>query len=120
MPCLNRYWSWSFLCFFNHSLREKCPHTSFFCSILSGIWIKYEKIWSQKTSVFRHFSSLIESKQTEKLLSLSMKNMTVYSVETQDMNNEFSFKIEIKKLEVGVLTGLPNPNYKIIMNICEI
>ena len=49
-----------------------------------------------------------------------MKNMTVYSVETQDMNNEFSFKIEIKKLEVGVLTGLPNPNYKIIMNICEI
>ena len=45
-----------------------------------------------------------------------MKNIPVYSVEIKDINNEFSFKTEIKELEKSVLLELPNPNYREIQN----
>ena len=44
-----------------------------------------------------------------------MKNMSVNSVEIKDINNEFSFKTEINKLEKSVLE-IPNPNYCAIQN----
>ena len=51
-----------------------------------------------------------KSKRIEALVSSSMKNIPVYSVEIKDINNEFSFKTEISKLEKSVLLELPNPN----------
>ena len=45
-----------------------------------------------------------------------MKNIPVYSVEIKDINNEFSFKTEINKLEKSVLLELPNPSYREIQN----
>ena len=45
-----------------------------------------------------------------------MKNISVYSVEIKDINNEFSFKAEVNKLEKSVLLELPNPNYREIQN----
>ena len=56
-----------------------------------------------------------ESKRIETLMSSSMKNMSVNSVEIKDINNEFSFKTEINKLEKSVLE-IPNPNYCAIQN----
>ena len=45
-----------------------------------------------------------------------MSKIPVYSVEIKDINNEFSFKIEISKLEKSVLLELPNLNYREIQN----
>ena len=45
-----------------------------------------------------------------------MKKIPVYSVEIKDLNNEFSFKTEVSKLEKSVLLELPNPNYPEIQN----
>ena len=45
-----------------------------------------------------------------------MKNIPIYSVEIKDVNNEFSFKTEISKLEKSVLLELPNLNYREIQN----
>ena len=45
-----------------------------------------------------------------------MRKIQVYSVERKDINNEFSFKTEISKLEKSVLLELPNPNYREIQN----
>ena len=55
-----------------------------------------------------------ESKRTERLVSSSMRNIPVYSVEIKDINNEFSFKIST--LEKSVLLELSNPNYHEIRN----
>ena len=49
----------------------------------------------------------------EKYLSIK-KYKNVYSVEIKDINDEFSFKTEVSKLEKIVLLEFPNPNY------CEI
>ena len=49
-------------------------------------------------------------KQIVTLISSSMKNIPVYSVEIKDINNEFRFKTEINKLEKSVLLEMPNPN----------
>ena len=67
MPYLSRYRNRGFLCLFNHQQ-------------------------SQKTN---EKPIRTESKRTEALVSLSMKKIPVYSVEIQDINNEFSFKTEI-------------------------
>ena len=45
-----------------------------------------------------------------------MRKIQVYSVQRKDINNEFSFKTEISKLEKSVLLELPNPNYREIQN----
>ena len=55
-------------------------------------------------------------KQIVTLISSSMKNIPVYSVEIKDINNEFSFKTEIKKLEKSVLLEMPSPNYRQLQN----
>ena len=55
-------------------------------------------------------------KQIVTLISSSMKNIPVYSVEIKDINNEFSFKTEINKLEKSVLLEMPNPNYRELQN----
>ena len=41
-----------------------------------------------------------------------MKNMSLYSVEINNINNEFSFKTEISMLEKSVLLQLLNLNYR--------
>ena len=56
-----------------------------------------------------------ESKRIGTLVSSSMKNMPVNSVEMKDINNEFSFKTETNKLEKSVLE-IPNPNHGAIQN----
>ena len=45
-----------------------------------------------------------------------MRKVPVYSLEIKYINNEFSFKTEINKLEKSVLLELPNPNYREIQN----
>ena len=55
-------------------------------------------------------------KQIVALISSSMKNIPVYSVKIKDINNEFSFKTEINKLEKSVLLEMPNPNYQELQN----
>ena len=45
-----------------------------------------------------------------------MKYILVYSVEIKYTNNEFSFKIEINKLEKSVLLELPHSNYRETQN----
>ena len=45
-----------------------------------------------------------------------MRKVPVYSLEIKYINNEFSFKTEINKLEKGVLLELPNPDYREIQN----
>ena len=45
-----------------------------------------------------------------------MRKGPVYSLEIKYINNEFSFKTEINKLEKSVLLELPNPNYREIQN----
>ena len=45
-----------------------------------------------------------------------MKNIPVYSVEIKYINNKFSCKTEINKLEKSELLELPNPNYRQIQN----
>ena len=57
-----------------------------------------------------------ESKRIETLVSSSMRKVPVYSLEIKYINNEFSFKTEINKLEKSVLLELPNPNYREIQN----
>ena len=57
-----------------------------------------------------------ESKQIETLLSSSIRNIPVYSIEIKDINNKFSFKTEISKLEKCVLLELPNTNHREIQN----
>ena len=65
------------------------------------------------------------SKRIETLLSSSLKNVPVYSVEikdiniVKDINNEFGFKTKINKLENSVLIQLPNSQIP-ISYICEI
>ena len=50
------------------------------------------------------------------LISSSMKNIPVYSVEIKDINNEFSFKTKINKLEEIILLEMPKPNYRELQN----
>ena len=45
-----------------------------------------------------------------------MRKVPVYSLEIKYINNEFSFKTEINKLEKSVPLELPNPNYREIQN----
>ena len=45
-----------------------------------------------------------------------MRKVPVYSLEIKYINNKFSFKTEINKLEKSVLLELPNPNYREIQN----
>ena len=59
------------------------------------------------------------SKQIESPVRSSIKNIPTYSVGMKDINNKFSFKTEINKLEKSVLLELPNPNYRGIQNNYE-
>ena len=45
-----------------------------------------------------------------------MRKILEYLVEIKDVNNEFSFKTEISKLEKSALLELPNPNNPEIRN----
>ena len=58
----------------------------------------------------------IESKRIETLVSSSIKNIPVYSIELKYINYDFSFKTEISKLEKSVILQLPNPHYREIQN----
>ena len=60
-----------------------------------------------------------KSNQNERLVTSSMKNIKVYWLEIKDINNEFSFKTEISKLEKRALLELPNPNYPEKQNNCQ-
>ena len=57
-----------------------------------------------------------KSKRIETLVSSSMRKILEYLVEIKDVNNEFSFKTEISKLEKSALLELPNPNNREIRN----
>ena len=48
--------------------------------------------------------------QSEQSLSEYQK-IPIYSLEIKDINNKFSFKAEINKLEKSILLKLPDPNY---------
>ena len=72
------------------------------------------------------FISLINKKpvQTETttiqtLTNTSSKNIPVYSVQISDTKHQFSFQIELHKLEKRVLVELPNPKYLELQNKCQ-
>ena len=56
-----------------------------------------------------------EIKTIETLTNLTTKKLKIYSVKIQDVNEKYSFSIELNKLERYVFLTIPNPKYSKIL-----